>query len=57
MDSIYLVGSEDVKSAAHEMTRAATETQRAASDFSFQVDRLERLWQEVGEALIVGGET
>lgn len=47
MDSLYLQGSEDVRRAASEMTAAATTMQRAAADFGWQVERLERLWAEV----------
>lgn len=51
MEYIYLQGSEDVKRASSEMTSAANEMKQAASDFRDSVDRLERLWIEVQEAM------
>lgn len=47
MEHIYLMGSEDVRRAAAEMQAAAAQMNQAASNFGFQVDRLERLWSEV----------
>lgn len=48
MDSIYLMGSEDVRQAASEMTRAADTMRRAAGDIN---ETLTRFMEEFREAI------
>ncbi len=47
-DSIYLVGSEDVRQAAHEMTQAAETMRRAAAEMH---ETLTRFVQDFREAI------
>ena len=51
MDNIYLNGSEQVQRAATSMASSADQMQRAAGDFGYHVERLERLWAEISVRL------
>ncbi len=42
METIYLVGAEDVRNAGHRMADAAQRMEQAASSFDFAVTRIER---------------
>lgn len=47
---MYLVGSEDVRSAAHEMARAAETMRSAAAEFGDHVRRLEQILSDDRDA-------
>lgn len=51
MDSIYLMGSEDVRLAASEMTRAADTMRRAAGDIDEILTRFMEQFRETIQAL------
>ena len=57
---VTLIGTEDVSRAGRNMQDAAQSMNGAASEMSFQIDRLERVLQEFGdrmESLLAQKET
>lgn len=46
MESVFLVGSEDVRNAGHRMTSAATDMKQAASQIEFALQQHQRFLDE-----------